>query len=180
MSDPVLSAQGKIFFVSALARAAVIPFTPEDWSGYAGAEGSAHMIHFTPHDLVCIADELGIQDWVSEERCVVILDENGITFNTMLPGCWVGALTIDLSVSDWEAPPTKEELDAEREKKKIDLHTFQRAYVLGVKSTPCTSLEGRGDLHDYYGKIVDREIPEPESIRRGRHIQHGIKEPKYD
>lgn len=185
MSDPVVSSQGQILVFKALANAVIRKFDDVDWSGWAGAEGDAHMVDFARDELVQICEELGISDWLGdtpeEDRIVVILDEGGITFNTWIGETgFVGALTISTSVTDYDPPPSAEELAEIRERDKINLYNIHRAFISGV---PCESKEipkSRQDLHDYYGEIVDKKRHKPDWELRGRQIQFNIKDPKYD
>jgi hypothetical protein len=185
MSDPVVSAQGQILVFSALSRAAVVPFDHSDWSGWAGAVGEAHMVHFTREDLLKICEELGILDWTGdtpeEDRLAVILDEGGITFNTWIGETgFVGALTISTSVTSYDAPPNAEELAGIRERDKLNLYNIHRAFISGRPTQSTEIPKSRRDLHDYYGEIVDKKRPKPDWETRGRHIQFAIKDPKYD
>jgi hypothetical protein len=50
----------RIALVTALSNATIKPFDEMDWSGFAGAEGEAHMINFRRDDLVQLCVRFGI------------------------------------------------------------------------------------------------------------------------
>ena len=187
--EPEFTGELRLKLLLALGRAEITPFSASDWSMWAGAEGFAHMVKFTEEDLFDLCEELNVLHWLdqsdeADHRCVVILDEQGITFNGWLEDTgFVGQVNIGLNLVTWEDYPDEDEMRRIRDQEIEKLWVLHRAYLAGrpiTKEERGTFPVGRQDMIDYYGKVLDEKPKEPGWLTRARYIQNGLQDPIYD